>query len=81
MENTDQDIRWYYRPWPLIFLLFLVLGPFGLPLVYKSPKFNKLAKILLTLIMIPYTWYLVVLTVDQTQEALRRIQELQSAVG
>lgn len=42
----------------IVLMMFFVLGPFGLPFVYKSRRFNKTAKILLTLVMIPYTWFL-----------------------
>ena len=80
MGELQKPIPWYYRPWMVILMLFLVLGPFGLPLLYKSPKFNKPAKIILSLIMIPYTWLVVVWTIDATREAMRRIAELQGAM-
>jgi len=47
--------RWYYRPWPLLFLLFVVLGPFGLPLLWKSPAVSRTTKIVLTIAVIVYT--------------------------
>ena len=61
--NPQGKVEWYLRPWVVIFLLFFVLGPFGLPLVYKSPKFNPLARTVLTVLMGVYTWYVVLLTV------------------
>ena len=42
---------WYYRPWSVVFLLFFVLGPLGLPLLWKSPAFSRRAKIVLTVAM------------------------------
>lgn len=60
---AEKELAWYYKPWVVIGLLFLVLGPLGLPLLYKSPKFSRRAKVLLTLVMIPYTAYLVWSTV------------------
>lgn len=81
MENTESGlgpIRWYYKPWVVVCMLFLVLGPFGLPLVYRNPKFSRLWKIVLTVVMIPYTWYLVVITVKtyhQTSKIALEIQE------
>jgi hypothetical protein len=46
---------WYYRPWAVVVLLFLVLGPLGLPLLWKSPSFTRGWKIVLTLVMVAYT--------------------------
>ena len=51
--------RWYLRPSIIILLLFFVLGPFGLPLLFKSPGFGKAWKIILTVAVIVYTVYLV----------------------
>lgn len=54
-----EKVPWYYKPWIVIALLFLVLGPFGLPLVFKNPYFGRRAKILLTLLTLLYTGCLV----------------------
>ena len=40
-------------------MLLFVLGPFGLPLLYKSPRFNRTWKIIWTIIMAAYTWALI----------------------
>ena len=45
-------------------LLFVVLGPLALPLLYKSPKFNKTLKIILTIAVIIYTSYLIFVSVE-----------------
>jgi len=39
-------------------LLFFVLGPFGLPLLFKSRGFSRTWKIILTAVVIIYTAYL-----------------------
>jgi len=49
------SLRWYYRPWALVFLLFVVLGPFGLPLLWKSPAVSRTTKIVLTFAVVVYT--------------------------
>ena len=68
MPAADKsDLKWYLRPWVVIILLFLVLGPFGLPLVYKSPAFNRGWKVVLTLLTLIYTAYLVFATVKAVQ--------------
>ena len=77
---TD-PLPWYYRPWIVILLLIFVLGPFGLPLVYKSPKFNKVAKVILTLAMAIYTIYLVDVTLKTLQGIRERYPELAVLLG
>ena len=62
MSEPQAKLKWYYRPWVVLAMLFFVLGPLGLPLVYKSPAFSRTWKIILTVLMIAYTWYLVVET-------------------
>jgi len=47
--------RWYYRPWALVFLLFVVLGPFGLPLLWRSPAVSRTTKIVLTIAVVVYS--------------------------
>ena len=81
MEEPSEPLKWYYKPGMVVVLLFLVLGPFGLPILYKSPKFNKPWKILLTILMIPYTWYMGVLTVKSIRETSQRVSEMQELIG
>ena len=51
--------RWYYRPWWVLLMLFAVVGPFGLPLLWKSPSFSRWSKIALTVAVAAYTILLV----------------------
>lgn len=76
----DREIKWFLRPWVVLALLFLVLGPLGLPLVYKCPKFGKSVKVLLTLVMIAYTFYLIQISMKTGREVMCQISELQSAL-
>jgi len=73
-------IKWYLRPISVVLLLFFVLGPFGLPLLYKSPKFSKALKIILTVIVIIYTSYLIFTSLEIGRELYRRIGELQDTL-
>jgi hypothetical protein len=57
-DNAPQP-GWYLRPFVIVLLLFFVLGPFGLPLLFKSPGFGKTWKIILTVAVVIYTVYLV----------------------
>ncbi len=76
----DQEKKWYYQPWVVILLLFFVLGPLGLPFVYKSPKFNKFWKIILTIAMVFYTIYLIEATIKVAGEVMKEVAQLQATL-
>ena len=75
--KEDQKTKWYLRPISVVLLLFFVLGPFGLPLLYKSPKFGKGSKIILTVVVIIYTSYLIFASLEIGRELYMRMEELQ----
>ena len=75
MNRLDEKIKWYLRPVPVIFLLFFILGPFALPFLYKSPEFSKSVKIVLSIIVVAYTFYLT-LAVYLLGKELYRLTEL-----
>jgi len=77
MRKEDRKIKWYLRPISVVLLLFFVLGPFALPLLYKSPKFSKPLKIILTIVVIIYTSYLIFASLEIGRELYRRMGELQ----
>jgi len=54
-------------------MLFLVLGPFGLPLVWKNPRFSRRGKIILTVITVGYTLFLVYGTMAAVRAILNRL--------
>jgi hypothetical protein len=58
-SEAPSSPSWYYRPWAVVFLLFVVLGPLGLPLLWKSPSFSRGWKIVLTVAMVIYSALLV----------------------
>ncbi len=64
-------VKWYLRPMSVVLLLFLVLGPFGLPLLYKSPGFTRKWKIGLTILVMIYTAYLIMATVGMVRNYYR----------
>lgn len=51
----DPQAKWYYNVLFVLFLLFFVLGPFALPLVWKNNRFSPTLKWILTLATIAYT--------------------------
>ena len=80
-KEENEKVKWYLRPLGVLVLLFVVLGPLALPLLYKSPKFNKTLKIILTIAVIIYTSYLIFVSVELGTEVYRRIEELQTIIG
>ena len=80
-KEENEKVKWYLRPLGVLVLLFVVLGPLALPLLYKSPKFNKTLKIILTIAVIIYTSYLIFVSVELGTEVYRRIEELQNTLG
>ena len=75
--QENRKTKWYLRPISVVLLLFFVLGPFGLPLLYKSPKFSRTSKILLTLVVMIYTIYLIFISLEIGKELYGRMVELQ----
>jgi len=75
--GKEETIKWYLRPISVVLLLFFVLGPFGLPLLYKSPKFSKKLKIVLTVVVIIYTTYLIIVSVEIGRKLYIQMEEYQ----
>src|SRR2546422_689663 len=86
MEPSDgaPRPRWYYRPWWVLLMLFLVLGPFGLPLLWKNPSFSRWSKIALTVAVAAYTILLVEAVLIAIRAVIRpaldRMEELDNMV-
>ena len=77
MPKEDRKTRWYLRPISVVLFLFFVLGPFGLPLLYKSPEFGKASKIVLTIVVIAYTSYLIFISLEIARDLYERTGEIQ----
>lgn len=69
--------KWYYNVWFVLVMLFFVLGPFGLPLVWKNPRLGRGMKILLTFVTVAYTVLLVDWTLRAFRAVLNQTQQLQ----
>ncbi len=72
--------KWYYNVWFVLLMLFFVMGPFGLPLVWKNPKFARWAKIALTLAMVLYTVWLVELTMKMVHAVLQGVDQFNATL-
>ena len=77
MPEEEGKVKWYLRPISVVLLLFFVLGPFGIPLLYKSPKFSRTLKIILSIVVIVYTCYLIFASLEIGKELYIRMEELQ----
>ncbi len=55
--------RWYDQRAPVLVILFLVLGAFGLPILWRSSGFSQREKALYTVLTVLYTLLLVAIAV------------------
>ena len=72
--------RWYHNIWFALAMLFLVLGPFGLPLVWSNPRFARWAKWTLTIVMVGYTVGLIKVTIQMVQAVSQTIHQFNSTL-
>ncbi len=77
MLEDERRTKWYLKPVGVVLLLFFVLGPFGLPLLYKSPKFSKTSKVILTVIVMAYTCYLIFASLEIGKELYKTMEVYQ----
>ena len=70
-------VPWYYRPVWVLLLLFVILGPFGLPYLWRSPRFSQRMKILLTVLVALYTATLV----RETLHIMSLVEEELDSIG
>ena len=74
MTTQDpQKAKWYHSWGFVLLMLFFVLGPFGIPLVWKNPRFSQWVKIALTLAVLIYTVALFDVAVKITQDVLHNL--------
>ena len=79
--HLPKQLRWYQNIWLILFMLFFVVGPFGLPLVWKHPRLSQRAKIILTLIMVVYTVVLVELTMQAIRAVMGQVDQFNSTLS
>jgi hypothetical protein len=77
-EMNGAKLKWYLNPVIVILLLFFVLGPFGLPLLYKSPRFGKTSRIILTILVTLYTLGMILGSLELGRELYIRMKDYQS---
>ena len=77
---TKSQSKWYYNIWFVLLMLFFVLGPFGLPLVWKNQKFSRWVKIALTIITIVYTLLLIGMTARMARAVMEELRQFNSTL-
>jgi hypothetical protein len=80
MSEEEGKVKWYLNSIIVVLLLFFILGPFGLPLLYKSPKFTRTSRIILTIVVIVYTAFLIFGSLEIGRELYIRMEELQDTL-
>ena len=66
----------YHSRWMVVLMLFVVLGPFGLPLLWKSPHFTKRWKQILTVLTLIYTALVFKMLLSAVQTSLRTLSSM-----
>ena len=77
LKHTE---AWYYEPAWILALALLVVGPFALVLVWKSPKLSLAAKAALAAIILVYSALCAYLMCKIGMYGYRQIQELNEAM-
>ena len=71
-----KDSRWF-----VLFLLFFVAGPFGLPMLWKGRAFGRTGKTVLTVFMLVMTVFAGWACYKSTVSTLNRMNEFQHGGG
>ncbi len=70
--------KWYHNVWVVLFMISpFALGPFGLPLLWKSPRFSQRAKTALTVLTMVWTvllvWYVAAVMVPAFTKEINQL--------
>lgn len=83
LGQSSPRVPWYYQPGVIILLGLFILGPFVLPLIWKSPALSRPVKIWLSAGIILYTaaliygtWLLASLMLEHVREVMRQMESL-----
>ena len=73
--------KWYHNLWFVLFMLFFVLGPFALSLVWKNPRLSRGVQIALTLVALAYTALLIQFTLRMLQAVVASLNTFNSTLS
>jgi hypothetical protein len=80
-SRLAQPARLSESPWVVLPVLFLILGPLGLPLLWRSRRFTTGWKIALTVVMVCMTAFLVWSVWYSLHQAMASLQQLDKLGG
>lgn len=75
-RKTFKENKWYHGRVTVLLMLFFVLGPVGFPLLWKSPRFSKLWKQILTVLTLVYTALMLRMVVSAVTTSLRTLSSI-----
>ena len=75
-QRLEKATPWYYEPVWILVLAFIVIGPLALFLVWKTPKMGRVAKLVVTALIVLYTVYGAYYFYKLTAFEMKQLQEL-----
>ena len=75
-DGNPPQGKWYHSAIVVLFLLFFVLGPFGLQILWKSPYFSKRGKWIVTVLNLLYTAAICWTTGSAIAESLKLLGQI-----
>ena len=79
-EQPQSKIKWHLRPVAVI-IAILCVGPLALPVVWLSPAFKKIHKILITITLLIITLWLVKTLMELGTIFLEQMRDLQQILN
>ena len=73
--------RWYHNVWIVLAMIFFVLGPFALPLVWSHPRFSRVGKVCLSALTLIYTAWIIILIQQMIQTVTEHFNQLNATLG
>jgi len=67
--------KWYFKPYALI-IAFLCLGPLALPLIWLHPRFGGKTKIVITAVVVIFSYYLGIMFVNSLKSINMYYQQI-----
>lgn len=67
---------WFYHPVTILVLAFVAIGPFALPLVWKSRRMGRSAKLLMAFAIVAYSAVCIYLTYKLVSVEWRELNQL-----
>jgi hypothetical protein len=75
-QGQGAFLAWQYRPLWIFVLAFTALGPLALPLVWRTPRFDRATKWMVTVVLVVITVYVGWQLLITVREVGRLFEEL-----